>query len=119
MTHLLLYSDRNGIYGAERINQRLALAFRRAGFEVTTALPPGENPVTEELARAGIRRFELPPTGPSRLFAQLAGARLFLAPSGGISHTPPAEARQRPWLRLRIMFRGTESIITCLLRAYA
>ena len=61
MTHLLLYSDRNGIYGAERINQRLALAFRRAGFEVTTALPPGENPVTEELARAGIRRFELPP----------------------------------------------------------
>lgn len=60
MTRILLYSDRNGIYGAEQINHRLALGFREAGHEVTVALPPGTNPLTDTLARAGIARHDLP-----------------------------------------------------------
>lgn len=60
MSRLLLYSDRNGIYGAERIHQELAVAFRQAGWDVVVAQPPGENESTRVLDRAGIARHALP-----------------------------------------------------------
>jgi glycosyltransferase involved in cell wall biosynthesis len=64
MTRLLLYSDRSGVYGAERINQQLALAFQYAGFRVAVAQPPGDNPLTQALERAGIIRYDLPVENP-------------------------------------------------------
>jgi glycosyltransferase involved in cell wall biosynthesis len=64
MTRLLLYSDRKGVYGAERINQALALGLQRAGFEVAVAQPPDDNPLTQALERAGIVRYGLPVENP-------------------------------------------------------
>lgn len=64
MTRMLVYSDRGGIYGAERINQELSLAFRRAGFQVAVAQPPGDNPLTRAMERAGISRYDLPVDNP-------------------------------------------------------
>lgn len=60
MSRLLLYSDRNGIYGAERIHQELAVALQAAGWDVVVAQPPGENELTRALDRAGIARHALP-----------------------------------------------------------
>ena len=59
MTRILFYSDRTGVYGAERINQQLALAFQSAGFRVAVAQPPGDNPLTQAMERAGIARYDL------------------------------------------------------------
>jgi glycosyltransferase involved in cell wall biosynthesis len=64
MTRLLFYSDRTGVYGAERINQQLALAFQSAGFRVAVAQPPGDNPLTQAMERAGIVRYDLPVENP-------------------------------------------------------
>lgn len=64
MTRLLVYSDRTGIYGAERVNQALALAFQRAGFRVAVAQPPADNPLTRALERAGVVRYDLPADNP-------------------------------------------------------
>jgi glycosyltransferase involved in cell wall biosynthesis len=64
MTRILLYSDRTGVYGAERINQQLALAFQAAGCQVAVAQPPGDNPLTQAMERAGIARYELPVENP-------------------------------------------------------
>lgn len=60
MTRLLLYSDRTGVYGAERINHGLVLGLQDAGFEVAVAQPPDDNPLTQALERAGIVRYDLP-----------------------------------------------------------
>jgi glycosyltransferase involved in cell wall biosynthesis len=60
MTRILLFSDRNGIYGAERINQELAFAFKKAGYEVTLAIPSGDNALTRTIEQAGIHRYDLP-----------------------------------------------------------
>lgn len=64
MTRLLLYSDRKGVYGAERVNHGLALGFQDAGFEVAVAQPPDDNPLTRALERAGIVRHDLPVENP-------------------------------------------------------
>lgn len=64
MTHVLLYTDRTGVYGAERINHALALALRAAGYRVTVAQPAGETPLTEELAAHRIARVLLPVDNP-------------------------------------------------------
>jgi glycosyltransferase involved in cell wall biosynthesis len=64
MTRMLLYSDRKGVYGAERINQELALGLQRSGFEVAVAQPPDDNPLTQALERTGIVRYSLPAENP-------------------------------------------------------
>lgn len=64
MNRILFYSDRTGVYGAERINQQLAVAFQRAGFHVFVAQPPGDNPLTQALDRASIFRYDLPADNP-------------------------------------------------------
>lgn len=60
MKHILVYSDRQGIYGAERINQEIALELRRVGYRVTVAQPAGRNELTDTLDAAGITRYDLP-----------------------------------------------------------
>lgn len=60
MKHILLYSDRNGIYGAERINQEIALELKRVGYKVTVAQPAGRNELTDKLDSAGVMRYDLP-----------------------------------------------------------
>ena len=64
MTHVLIYTDRTGVYGAERINHALALGLRAAGYRVTVAQPAGETPLAEELAANGIARVLLPVDNP-------------------------------------------------------
>lgn len=60
MKHILVYSDRQGIYGAERINQEIALELKRAGYRVTVAQPDGLNELTDQLDDAGVVRYEIP-----------------------------------------------------------
>ena len=60
MTRVLIYSDRNGIYGAERINVEIAIELQRVGFKVSIAMPSGDNSLTERLDASGIRRYDLP-----------------------------------------------------------
>jgi glycosyltransferase involved in cell wall biosynthesis len=55
-----MYTDRNGIYGAEQIDHRLALGFRAAGWLVSFAQPRAENPLVEERLAKGIRHHWLP-----------------------------------------------------------
>lgn len=60
MRRILIYSDRSGIYGAEQIDHRLALAFREAGYAVALAQPTACNPLVDERARLGIPHHWLP-----------------------------------------------------------
>jgi glycosyltransferase involved in cell wall biosynthesis len=60
VTRILFYSDRNGIYGAERINQEIVLALKTHGCDIAIALPRGNNVLTDQLDEAGVERFELP-----------------------------------------------------------
>lgn len=60
VTRLLLYSDRNGVFGAEQIDHRLILACDQAGFEVGVAQPPGETVLTAERKSVGIPHYALP-----------------------------------------------------------
>ncbi len=60
MKHILVYSDRQGIYGAERINQEIALELKRAGYRVTVAQPAGRNELTDQLDDADVMRYDLP-----------------------------------------------------------
>jgi glycosyltransferase involved in cell wall biosynthesis len=60
MIHLLIFSDRNGIFGAEQIDHRLALGFREAGFQVSMAQPTADNVLIEERRGHGIPHHWLP-----------------------------------------------------------
>lgn len=60
MKRLLLFSDRNGIYGAEQIDHRLALAFQGAGFAVSMAQPTADNLLAAERLQRGITHHWLP-----------------------------------------------------------
>lgn len=60
MTGILLYSDRNGVFGAEQIDHRLVLGLREAGFAVAVAQPPAETVLAAERASLGIRHHALP-----------------------------------------------------------
>ena len=61
MTHLMLYSDRPGIYGAEQHNHMLSLALVSAGHRLTFVQPPADHHLIRERERLGIRHRWLEP----------------------------------------------------------
>ncbi|MGZ8219136.1 glycosyltransferase family 4 protein [Methylomagnum sp.] len=60
MSRILLFSDRNGIFGAEQIDHRLALGFLAAGWRVSMAQPTADNALIDERRRHGIPHYWLP-----------------------------------------------------------
>lgn len=60
MTHVLIFSDRSGIFGAEQIDHRLALGFLTAGFQVSMAQPTAMNDLVAERLHHGIAHHWLP-----------------------------------------------------------
>jgi glycosyltransferase involved in cell wall biosynthesis len=60
MTRVLIFSDRNGIFGAEQIDHRLALGFLNAGFQVSMAQPMANSVLVEERLHHGIAQHWLP-----------------------------------------------------------
>lgn len=52
--HILLYSDRPGIYGAEQINHSVACAAARAGYQVTFAQAYAEHHLITEREALGV-----------------------------------------------------------------
>ena len=61
MTHVLLYTDMAGIFGAEQCTHALGLALTRAGYRVTVAQPRADHHLIAERESLGIAHHWLAP----------------------------------------------------------
>ncbi|MFK7801961.1 MAG: glycosyltransferase family 4 protein [Anaerolineae bacterium] len=61
MNHILLYTDRPGIYGAEQCNHILACAFVNVGYKTTFVQPIADHHLIDERENLGIQHSWLEP----------------------------------------------------------